>query len=325
MGRHHDKRATKVRRLERRRRNELDRKQRQAEREPEVFVGVEDGAPDDQLNPQRGPDAWHTVGVVIAPTTKLIDDFCQAIRANAGHPAFVLAKWNGGSKDHRQPRQLSFARGFVGAIRAFPEVRTYVFAIQAKYITKLWDMYITGGNPDKIGQIVTRKDGKDVVRWGPMGVRLNNKPQFVEFEMDLKRAPVVFWTAMALGELYTIATERIGHKPIWHLLCDRLPSDSSGRGLAVIVKLLSGLSKERITLHTKASDDHRPDNDGELLADCVATWAKDYLEHPERPTSKALQAIFDDQTLTDGFNLRRKYVGEPPPETTTATSESPSP
>jgi hypothetical protein len=298
---------------------------RQVEREPEIFVGVEDGAPDDQLNPQRGPDAWHTVGVVIGPTTKHIEDFCQAIRAHAGHPAFVLAKWNGGSKDHRQPRQMSFAHGFVGAMRVFPDVQTYVFAIQAKYITKLWSMYINADNPNKLGQIVRRRDGKDVVRWGPMGVRLNNKPQFVEFEMDLKRAPVLLWTAMALGELYTIATDRIGHKPIWHLLCDRLPSDASGKGLAVIVKLLSSLSKERITLHTKASNDHRPDNDGELLADCVATWAKDYLEHPDRPTSKALQAIFDDPILTEGFHLRRKYVGEAPPETTTATSESPSP
>lgn len=320
MGRYHDKRAEKGRRRERRRQNNLDRKQRQSEREPEVFVGVEDGAPDDQLNPQRGPEAWHTVGIVIGPSTKDIDDFCNAIRANAGHPAFVLAKWNGGSKDHRQPRQLSFARGFAAAMRSFPEVRTYVFAIQAKYITKLWDIYIGGGNPDKLSQIVTRKDGKNVVRWGPMGVRLNNKPQFIEFEMDLKRAPVVFWTAMAIGELYTIATDRIGHKPIWHLLCDRLPSDSSGKGLAVIVKLLSGLSKERITLHTKSSDDHRPDTDAELLADCVATWAKDFLEHPDRPTSKALQAIFDDTNLTDGFNLRRKFVGDSL-ETTTAAGE----
>ena len=324
MGRHHDKRATKVRRLDRRRQNAQDRKQRQSEREPEVFVGVEDGAPDDQLNPQRGPDAWHTVGVVVGPTTEHIDNFCNAIKANAGHPSFVLAKWNAGTKDHRQPRQLSFARGFVGAMRTFPEVRTYVFAIQAKYITTLWNRYIEGGNPEKLGQIVTRKDGKDVVRWGPMGVRLNDKPQFIEFEMDLKRAPVVFWTATALGELYTIATDRIGHKPIWHLLCDRLPSDSSGKGLAVIVKLLSHLSKERITLHTKSSNDHRPDTDAEVLSDCVATWAKDFLEHPDRPTSKALQAIFDDPSLTDGFNLRRKFI-EDPPETTTATGGSPSP
>lgn len=324
MGHHHDKRAAKARRRERRRQQEQERKLRQSEREPEVFVGVEDGAPDDQLNPQRGPDAWHTVGVVVGPTTTHIDDFCQAIRANAGHPSFVLAKWNAGTKDHRQPRQLSFARGFVAAMRAFPEVRTYVFAIQAKEITQLWSRYISGDNPDKLGQIVVRKDGKDVVRWGPMGVRLNNQPQFIEFEMDLKRAPVVFWTAMALGELYTIATERIGHKPVWHLLCDRLPSDSSGKGLAVIVKLLSRLSKERITLHTKAANDHRPDNDAEILADCVATWAKDFLEHPDRPTSKALQAIFDDATVTDGFNLRRKVV-ELSPETTTAAGGGPPP
>ncbi len=322
MGKHHDKRAAKTRRRERRRQKEYDRKQRQNDREPEVFFGVEDGAPDDQLNPQRGPDAWHTVGVVIGPTTKHIEDFCEVIKEKAGHPNFILSKWNAGTKRHRQPRQLSFANGFVAAIQAIPEVRTFVFAIQAKEIIKLWQFYISSDNPNRLGQIVTRKDGVEVVRWGPMSVRLNDEPKFIEFEMDLKRAPVVVWTAMALGELYTIATENIRHKPVWHLLCDRLPSDSSGKGLAVILKLLSSLAKDKITLHTKAANDHRPDNNAELLSDCVATWAKDFLEHPDRPTSKALQAIFDNPSLKGGFNLRRKFV-DLPIEKKTAVGNNP--
>lgn len=50
-----------------------------------------------------------------------------------------------------------------------------------------------------------------------------------------------------------------------------------------------------------------------------------YLEYPERPTSKALQAIFDDAVLTRRFHLRQKTVDDPPQKEAAAESAPPPP
>lgn len=324
MGRHHDKRAIKVRRRERRRQQDQDRKQRQNEREPTVFFGVEDGAPDDQLDPKRGPDAWHTVGVVIAHNIGNVRSFCRDIVVHAGHPRFRLGKWNGPPKNSRQPIQASFVHGFTEAIRTRHDVQVYVYAIQAKDIEKLWASFIPSNRIDSWAQLVKRADGKEVVHWGPIQTLRDGQPILVDFEMDQKRAAVLAWTALALKSLYEAATQSFGHKPRWNLLCDRLPADTSGRGIAVLGKLLSFVAGDRVTIHTKRQNDHTPDGDEELLADCVATWAKDFLEHPDRQTAKGLQAIFDDPVLTERFHLNRRRISDSS-ETPTATGVAPSP
>jgi hypothetical protein len=315
MAKHHDRRAAKSHKRSRRSSTNHIRKQRHINRDRSFVVGVEDGAPDDQLNPARGPDCWHTVGLVVASNTDQIDAFCKDIELHAGHPAFVLKKWNGGNSRNRLPNQLSFVRGFTAAMKIHKSVRVWVYAMQAKEIEKLWTRFLLGLQNSDTVKIVTRRDGKNVVKWGPFGVKKNNVGIFINFEMDIKRASVIVWTATALQDLYQEVTKSIGHKPIMDVLCDRLPSDPSANGLAVIIRLLRKMVKDRITLHTQHPSEHRADIHAELLADCVATWGRDYLETPSRATSIELTRLLADPELTDRFSVKIRYLDRPEKKT----------
>jgi hypothetical protein len=285
------------------------------------FVGAMDGAPDDQIVPERVPNAWHSIGLIIGPNPSSIFEFCNAIVKHSGHPNFRLHKWNGGTSKTRAARQLSFAKGFVGAIRKIPAIYAYAIAAQAKEIDVLWQS--TDITQLGIARFVIRPDGKQVVHWGPFSVMTKDGPREIDFEMHIDRAKVILWTAIALGAMYTWISKQIGSKPLMSLLCDRLPGDSSGRGLSVILHILATIADDRITLQVKPPNDHRPDNDAEYLADCIATWARDHLEHPERKTAQALQQLFDDPTVANRFRLRRNFLLHPP--TTTAARVNPLP
>jgi hypothetical protein len=297
-----DRRARKNQERKRRRDADAQRKhaQRDGERSLHHFVGVQDGAPDDQLNPARGPDAWHTLGVVVGPSEKHLLDFCEQIRQHAGHPKFTLRKWNGPSKDHRAAHQQSFIRGFAHALANCPQVHVFIFAMQAKDIELMW--YGAPGAPDCLtflgingldgwGQLRTRpSDGKTVVHWGPFQTISNGKLVTHEFDMDPKRAALIAYTYSALLNLYEHAGSDLRRPPVWDLLCDHLPGDPQDRGLAVLLNLLKAKTGARIRLHS-AKVGGRSDGDTEILADCVATWAKECVEKPHSRNGTALRTL----------------------------------
>lgn len=282
--------------------------ERRAKRNPPPaqlsFYGVQDGAPDDQLHPENGPDAWHSLGLALGPTIKHIELFCEDIVKLSEHPSYQLSKWNSGTRKSRLARQVSFTTGFRKALKKHEQIHAQAYVAQAQRISELWDiLYRERIRQWGLMRIVRRADGKEVVRCGPFRIGKNQKIEIIHFEMDIKRATVLIWTAYSLTELYEKVVKSSGIRPKWDLLCDRLPGDSGGKALAVLAKLLERVGRGQIVLHTRSSNDHGPDRPIEHLADCIATWAKDYHDHPGKPTSLVLDQIMADPDLTRRFNI----------------------
>lgn len=269
------------------------------------FFGSMDGAPDDQLSPNRPPTAWHVVAVAVGTSHAVLMNFITDMCKSTGRSDFRFGKWNGGTNKTRPAYQAAFMRGFTAALVRHPKVTIVAFACQALDIQLTWQAFTNSSEFTRWGQLRTASNGKEKMLWRNIGIRRGQMAKRFDLEMDTKRAAVLGWITLALARLYRDAERVIGHRPHWDLLCDRLPSDPSGKGFGVLTALLQSTLGDRLTIHHPATN-FGPDAVEELLADCVVTWARDFLEKPGSPAALGLQAIFDDPILTKQFHLERQ-------------------